>query len=416
MRVGLVRRLPGPLRRPVLMGANWLRHALEQRAGYGDLDPVTLRQLARISARQGRPYDGRRVAVIGLFSNRSGLQRGADLMVADLRARGGEVLAVDVGPALNLPVNLRTAATQNAASLRHWCPTDVVVHLNPPLFARALALLPPAALSRATIVGYWVWELSRVPPAWRESARYLDEIWSPSPFAAGSIAAGLGETGATIRTVPHAVDRDPLPRTSLVAREAARAEAGLPRDRFVVGTSFSFDSNYARKNPCAAIDAFRMAFRASEPATLLVRCHDAPMYPRLFDHLVGYAGRDARIRILDASRVPLPVRQFYAMLDLYVSLHRGEGYGLTLAEAAQTGLPVLATGWGLAPDIAQRPQVRTVDYRMVVPLDPQRFYDGFADVLWAEPDVLHAADLLQAELARWLVGQESLMESSSRVA
>ncbi len=416
MRVGLVRRLPGPLRRPVLMGANWLRHTLEQRAGYGDLDPVTLRQLARISARQGRPYDGARVAVVGLFSNRSGLQRGADLMVMDLRANGREVLAVDVGPALNLPANMRTGATQNAASLLDFQPTDVIVHLNPPLFARALAHLPAASLSRATIVGYWVWELSRVPASWRESARHLDEIWSPSPFAAGSIAAGLGETGITIRTVPHAVDRDPMPRISQPARDAARLEAGLARDRFVVGTSFSFDSNYARKNPCAAIDAFRLAFRATEPATLLIRCHDRPMYPRLFDHLVGYAGRDARIRIVDASRSPLQIRQFYPSLDLYMSLHRGEGYGLTLAEAAQAGLPVITTGWGLAPDIALRPQVRTVDYRMVVPLDPQRFYDGFPDVLWAEPDLLHAADLLQAEHARWLVGQESLMETASRVA
>ncbi len=416
MRIGLVRLLPGPLRRPVLLSANWLRHVLEQRARHGDLDAVTLRQLATISTRQGRPYDGTRVAVVGLFSNRSGLQRGADLMVMDLRASGREVLKVDVGPALNLAVNRRTDATQNAASLLDWRPTDVVVHLNPPLFARALAHLPAAALSPATIVGYWVWELSKVPPAWSESARYLDEIWSPSPFAAGSIAAGLGETARTIRTVPHAVDRDPLPRTSPVAREAARVGAGLPRDRFVVGTSFSFDSNYARKNPCAAIDAFRLAFRAAEPATLLIRCHDRPLYPRLFDHLVGYAGRDARIRIVDGSRSPLPIRQFYPMLDLYVSLHRGEGYGLTLAEAAQTGLPVLATGWGLAPDIAQRPQVSAVDYRMVVPLDPQRFYDSLPGALWAEPDVLHAADLLQAEHARWRVGQGSLMESASQVA
>ena len=413
MRIGLVRRLPGPLRRPVLVSANWLRQTLEQRAGYGDLDAVTLRQLARMSTRQRRPYEGTRVAVVGLFSNRSGLQRGADLMAMDLRASGREVLKIDVGPALNLAVNMRTDATQNAASLLDWCPTDVIVHLNPPLFARALALLPTDSLSRATIVGYWVWELSKVPSAWRESARYLDEIWAPSPFAAGSIAAGLGET-KTIRTVPHAVDRDPMPRISPSAREAARLDAGLPRERFVVGTSFSFDSNYARKNPCAAIDAFRLAFRTAEPATLLIRCHDRPMYPRLFDHLVGYAGRDARIRILDSSRSPLAIRQFYPMLDLYVSLHRGEGYGLTLAEAAQAGLPVLATGWGLAPDIAQRPQVSAVDYRMVVPLDPQRFYDSFPGGLWAEPDVLHAADLLQAEHTRWRVG--ALMESASQVA
>ncbi len=400
---GFVRRLPGPIRRPVIQGANWLQRYLEARAIIPGIDPVTLSQLERLPGRQGRAYDGSRVAVVGLFSRPCGLQRGADLMVQDLRAQGRAVLAVDLTQALNVttssPLDPGCAAPDDLLAFH---PTDVVIHLNPPMFARGLALLPHAALSQAAIIGYWAWELSEVPSAWSQSAHYVDAIWAPSPFVSDALMAGMADdTGRKIRVVPHAVDRDPMPRTTPKARLAARRLLGLPQERFVAGLSFSFDSNYARKNPCAAIDSFRLAFRGDEAATLLIRCNDAATFPRLFEHLKSYAGSDARIRILDTSLQPVSIRQFYAQLDLYLSLHRGEGYGLNLAEATQAGVPVIATGWGLAPDIAERPHVRTVGYRLVVPLDPQRFYDSFPGALWAEPDMMEAADLLCVSYNSW---------------
>ncbi len=400
---GFVRRLPGPIRRPVIQGANWLQRYLEARAISPGIDPITLGQLERLPGRHGRAYDGSRVAVVGLFSRPCGLQRGADLMVRDLRAQGRAVLAIDLTEALNVTTNMPLDASCAAPDdLLAFHPTDVVIHLNPPMFARGLALLPPTALSQACIVGYWAWELSVVPSAWSQSAHYLDAIWAPSPFVCDALTAGLSDISSKkILVVPHAVDRDPMPLTTQASRLTARQSLGLPVDRFVAGLSFSFDSNYARKNPCAAIDSFRLAFRNNEAATLLIRCNDCAAFSRLFEHLASYAGTDARIRILNPSLQHVSIRQFYAQLDLYISLHRGEGYGLNLAEATQAGVPVIATGWGLAPDIAERPHVSTVGYRLVVPLDPQRFYDGFPGALWAEPDVIEAADLLRLSYNRW---------------
>ena len=400
---GFVRRLPGPIRRPVIQGANWLQRYLEARAISSGIDSVTLSQLDRLPGRHGRAYDGSRVAVVGLFSRPCGLQRGADLMVRDLSAQGKAVLAVDLTEALNVatdsPLDRSRASPEDMLAFR---PTDVVIHLNPPMFARGLALLPHAALSPAAIIGYWAWELSAVPSAWAQSARYVDAIWVPSPFVSDALKAGLGDlAGKQVRVVPHAVERDPMAPTTETARLAARQSLGLPPDHFAAGLSFSFDSNYARKNPCAAIDSFRLAFRNSEAASLLIRCNNSAAFPRLLEHLISYAGTDTRIRILDTSQHAFSIRAFYAALDTYISLHRGEGYGLNLAEATQAGVPVLATGWGLAPDIAERPHVRTVGYRLVVPLDPHRFYDGFPGALWAEPDVMEAADLLRHCYVNW---------------
>ncbi len=400
--LGLVRRLPTPLRRVVIQGVGWLRGVLEQRATDEAVNSANLRLLAKLPRRSGRRHVGRRVVVAGLFGARCGLQRGADLMVLDLRANGVEVLAFDFTAALDVTVNIGTTATSDVARVLAWQPTDLIIHMNPPLFARVLALFPTAFLSATTVIGYWVWELTVVPSTWGECARFVDEIWTPSPFVAEAIAAGVADLPGAVRVVPHAVDRDPMRALPERERTVLRAGFGLGEDCFVVGTSFSFESNYARKNPCAAIEAFRLAFRGGEQARLIIRCNDTRKFARLFDHLVSFAGDDPRILIWDTGRVPCAIRQFYGLIDLYISLHRSEGYGLNMAEAAQAGVRVLATDWGLAPDIAQRPELRTVGSRLVVPLDSQRFYESFPGGLWAEPDLSDAASALAEAHAGWL--------------
>ena len=395
--------------------ADGLRLFLERRAQLARLaDPGLVQQDRRLEPLRTRPRRhpaGTRVAVAGLFSSRCGLQRGAELMVLDLRARGVTVLELDLAPGLAIASNLLTSAGADLSVLAAWAPSELVVHINPPDFARAVALFDPASLGSVAVIGYWAWELTVVSPEWRACAELADEIWVPSPFVADAMARGLPEFHAPIRVVPHAVDRSPMQAIPADERSAARRRLQLPEAAFVAGTSFSFASNYARKNPCGAIDAFRTAFRnpidpSTQPgseaeARLVVRCHDVERHRRLFEHLVSYAGDDRRIMVWDTATIACSIREFYGLIDVYVSLHRSEGYGLNLAEAAQTGVEVVATGWGLAPDIAARPQLRVVGSRLVVPLDTEGVYERFPGAVWAEPDVAEAADLLRTCRIAW---------------
>lgn len=56
---------------------------------------------------------------------------------------------------------------------------------------------------------------------------------------------------------------------------------------------------------------------------------------------------------------------------------------------------VLATAWGLAPDILARPETIPIGYRIVRVLDPQGFYSQFPGARWAEPDIDEAASWLR---------------------
>lgn len=415
MSIGVVRRLPPPLRRVVVGAADGLRLFLERRAESARLDdPGLVQQDHRLEPLRKRPHRrvvGSRVAVAGLFSARCGLQRGAELMVLDLRARGVAVLELDLAPGLAIGSDLQTMAGADLSVLAAWRASELVVHINPPDFARALALFDPEALETLAVVGYWAWELTVVSAEWQACAELVDEIWVPSPFVAEAMTRGLPEFDAPIRVVPHAVDRAPMQVMAADERLAVRQQLGVPATAFVAGLSFSFASNYARKNPCGAIDAFRAAFRDASGGSakvdgeagvrFVIRCQDVARHRRLFEHLVSYAGDDERIVVWNTAEVACSIREFYGLIDAYVSLHRSEGYGLNLAEAAQAGVQVVATGWGLAPDIAARPQVRVVGSRLVVPLDTEGVYERFPSAVWAEPDIAEAGECLRACWGAW---------------
>ena len=90
----------------------------------------------------------------------------------------------------------------------------------------------------------------------------------------------------------------------------------------------------------------------------------------------------------------MTILDLYYIVDVYISLHRSEGFGLTMAEAAHVGTKVVATDWWLANDIRCRPEVETVRSRLVPMVDPQGIY-ALKNCRWAEPDLTHAAAILR---------------------
>jgi glycosyltransferase involved in cell wall biosynthesis len=87
--------------------------------------------------------------------------------------------------------------------------------------------------------------------------------------------------------------------------------------------------------------------------------------------------------------------------DVYVSLHRSEGFGLGMAEAMAIGKPVIGTGYSGNIDFMNGGDSCPVGYRLRL-IDSNDFEDapGMATVytegtLWAEPDLDQAAQWMQ---------------------
>lgn len=340
-------------------------------------------------------FQGRRVVVVGLLSSPSGLGRAARLTMMELAARGAAVLPVDMAARFGHRAMVPCPGACAPRDVTAWRPTDIVVQLNPPQFGEALQRFPVSLLRRVSIVGYWVWELARLPGPWRQAAGYCSEFWVPSEFVADALRDCVG--GARpIRVMPHPVDLEPMPPRDVARGRAVRAKLGIAPGAFVAGTTWSMRSSFERKGAMNAVAAFTRAFPKHESQqTLLLRCLDGDVYPAGMRQVREAAAADDRIAVLDGPPLPTEVADFYNAIDVYLSLSRCEGYGLTIAEAAQAGLPVLATGWGLAADLKRRPGVVPVAYKLVPVTDPQGVYAGFETSVWAQPDVEEAGRYLQ---------------------
>jgi len=79
--------------------------------------------------------------------------------------------------------------------------------------------------------------------------------------------------------------------------------------------------------------------------------------------------------------------------DCYVSLHRSEGFGLTMAEAMQCGKPVIATGYSGNVDFMTPETSYLVPYRLIT-ID--RTHGPYrAGYHWAQPDLDSATDIMR---------------------
>jgi glycosyltransferase involved in cell wall biosynthesis len=208
-----------------------------------------------------------------------------------------------------------------------------------------------------------------------------------------------------IRIVPP-----PLAIAPPVASGATRTDFGLPEDAVVVLVSFNLASSFVRKNPFAAIAAFRGAFGDRPDRILVLKVSHPEHAPTDFARLTQMA-QAANIRI-DSRTLPSADRHaLTACADIVLSLHRGEGFGLVMAEAMLLGKPVVATGWSGNTDFMDNTNAALVPYRLAPARDDRLVYRG----LWAEPDVAEAATILR-NLADDPVARQSLGERARKSA
>jgi glycosyltransferase involved in cell wall biosynthesis len=249
-------------------------------------------------------------------------------------------------------------------------------------------LFPAGPASRRTI-GYWFWDVAYIPPKMVETLSLLDELWVATEFAATAFRA---VTDLPVRVVDIPV---PPPVTS----GATRAELGIPDDRFVFLVTLDHLSVTERKNPVAAVRAFRAAFPDASAAqvahgpVLVVKTVNAGQ--RWAEHdaiLLAAAGRDDVI-VIDRHVTRGDQMAYTAHADCLVSLHRAEGLGLHLMEAMWLGTPTIATRYSGNLHFMNDDNSLLVDYRLV----PVRGGEGYfpEEAQWAEPDVEQAADLMR---------------------
>jgi len=107
--------------------------------------------------------------------------------------------------------------------------------------------------------------------------------------------------------------------------------------------------------------------------------------------------RDIIYRVIDNSSIELifdtlsvdEMSNLWARIDVYVSLHRAEGFGLTLTEAMLRNKYVIATGYGGVVNEINTPDFHRIDYTLKSVGPNNEPYPS--NSTWADPNIKSAA-------------------------
>jgi glycosyltransferase involved in cell wall biosynthesis len=220
-----------------------------------------------------------------------------------------------------------------------------------------------------------------VPERWRKAFGLLDEIWVYSDYVAQNLA----------RVAPVRVRRIPPPVSAPNPGDTA-LELGVP-DGFRFLFMFDFFSTIQRKNPVGLIEAFRQAFEPGEGPQLVIKTINGVHRHEALEEVLWAARGRPDVHVIDRS-LSAPERDaLVAGCDCYVSLHRSEGFGLTLAECMALGKPVIATAFSAPTDFMDETNSYPVPYGMTRVGADVEIYPP--DGTWADPDVAEAARLMR---------------------
>lgn len=231
-------------------------------------------------------------------------------------------------------------------------------------------------------IGFWAWEMPEFPPEWQPAFNKFHEIWTYSNACAEAISL--------VSPIPVLKI---MPSISLLSPSLDRKALDLPEDKFIFLFIFDFFSLIDRKNPLAAIAAFKQAFGNDDRVLLLLKSSNSEKNVKDLALLNSALANSPNIKHLDGYLSKAKTNALLYNCDCYLSLHRCEGFGLTMAEAMFYGKPVIATGYSSNTEFMNVGNSFLVKYKLVpLTADCGPYKKGN---MWAEPDIQHAADLMR---------------------
>ena len=258
-----------------------------------------------------------------------------------------------------------------------------LICVNPDLLPDFLETFGTEYLENKYNIASWYWELPEFPPKWQSCfLQYFQEIWVGSNYVYESL-----------------IKHSPIPVVKVqpvvgfkLNRTYNKHDFGLDNDEFIFLFMFDFLSIFERKNSLALVEAFLKAFQPDEPVRLVLKCINGDKDTNNFE-ILKEAISERRITLMDDYLSKEQKNGLLSICDCYISLHRAEGFGLTLAEAMFLEKPVIATSWSGNMDFMNINNSYLVKYKLT-PLK-QDYGPYRKGQIWAEPDLAHAAQLMR---------------------
>ena len=335
-----------------------------------------LDQNPRVPYEQGKFPDG--INFIGSIQAESGLGQSCRLIVHQIDMSGIPCAVTN----FDLEGKVSNSNREYADRIENRHPYGVnVIDINPYEMGLAYMKYGRELWDHRYNIAYWSWEMEQFPKEWLECEKLIDEIWTPSEFTSNCFRKRFQ---VPVYTVPYYME---VP----VNENGTRQYFHLPEDQFLFLVMFDSASTTSRKNPMGALRAFEQAFTKDNHKVGLVIKVNNPKEEDL-QKIRDTVGEDRNIYLIAEVMEKEKINSLIQCVDVFVSLHRAEGFGLVIAEAMLLGTPVIATNYSANTEFMSEESSCLVDYQLCkIQKDDEIYKKGY---VWAEPDVAQAAQYM----------------------
>lgn len=216
-------------------------------------------------------------------------------------------------------------------------------------------------------VAFWVCESTELQDVYHRFEGRFTDIWTASSFCQNVLQEELQRP---VKLIPHCI-------RSFNYRPT---KGSVP----VCMVAFDGNSRIARKNPWGSVEAIKQAF--GNDCYVVVKAKNLqPSYKAWIEQqLEGVPHVLINQYVSDEE-----LQKLYAKVDILVSLHTAEGFGLHLLEAMAHGVKVVATGATGNLDFMDESN------SWLVGCDEEDVTDEFFKGRWFQPDIEDATEKLR---------------------
>ena len=322
---------------------------------------------------------------------------GEDVRMAALALESADVPYCVV----NVPANNGAAASDRSLEAHTLAPGELgpyrfnLVCLAAPSHGAWIAREGLAQQRGRTTAVAWPWETQTWAKAWECMIPAADVFWPSSTFTAKALEPFSDPQKRPLQVMPMAVHiEQPEQYRTHERRQSTRERWGLNPEAVLVLFVFDVKSSLERKNPWGAIKAFHQAFpqESQTDVQLVIKALRPGATNQAWEELQLQAAQDPRMKVIEADLKRGDLLALIGSCDVFLSLHRSEGFGRGIAEAGILGLQVVTSAWGGNVDFCQGEHFHLVPC-VETPIQPGAYAQAEGHI-WGEPDLSVAAQQL----------------------
>lgn len=267
-------------------------------------------------------------------------------------------------------------------------PELTIVHSTPDIWNRYIK-------DDGRYVGYCTWETNKLPDKWVEHINIAPEVWVPSEFNKECfINSGVK---SQIKVVPHIWH----PQTKFKKEEVSIVDClgnSIPTDKY---TFYCIGELNFRKGIEDLVKVFDKINDYYPNTQLVLKLH----YRNYSDKNLMYCIDSVRkltnklstnVFLILNNLTNREVLALHSFCDCYVSLNKGEGFGLTIFDAFNHNNDIIATGYGAPVEFLGKNHHGLVNYKIDKVSGMDTFSTNYSsDQEWAYPDLDHAYELMK---------------------